>query len=206
MAKASQAADKLTSAARPGDYGYRIGPLDVLDVSVFNVPALTREVQVAGDGTINYPLIGEVPTAGKTTNELEKELARRLGAKYLRNPQITVLVKDYNSQRVTVEGSVKTSGVYALKGRSTLSQILAMAGGVDDTTASGEVVIFRTIDGRRSAAKFDISSIMHGKADDPELQSGDVVVADTSNTKVTLHNVLTVLPLATLGAYFVPLM
>jgi polysaccharide biosynthesis/export protein len=202
----AEAAQKLTSVATPGSNAYKIGPLDILDISVFNVPDLTKTVQVANDGTINFPLVGEVPAAGRTAKELETDLARRLGAKYLRSPQVTVLVKDYNSQRVTIEGSVKTSGVYAMKGSTSLTQVLAMAGGMDETVASGDVVIFRTINGTRSAARFDVDAILHGKAADPELEPGDVIVADTSTTKVALHNVLSVIPLATATAIFVPLL
>lgn len=204
MAAASAA--KLTAGATRGDAGYKIGPLDVLDISVFNVPDLTKTVQVAGDGTIAYPLIGSVEAAGKTGHELEAVLKEKLGTKYLRNPQVSVFVKDYNSQRVTVEGGVKTSGVYALKGRTTLTDVLAMAGDVDSTVASGDIVIFRTIDGKRCAARFDFDGIRSGKTVDPVVEPGDVIVADTSSTKVALANVLKVLPLATSAAVFIPLM
>ncbi len=178
----------------------------MLDVSVFKVPDLSKTVQVGDDGQISYPLIGEVPAAGKTTHELERELAQRLGDKYLRSPQVTVLVREYNSQRITVEGPVKNSGVYAMKGNTSLVQAIAMAGGIDSTIGSGDVVVFRNIDGRRSVARFDMDAIKKGDAEDPQLQPGDVVVADTSNTKVALHNILSVLPLATASAIFVPLM
>src|SRR3984957_11290159 len=144
---ALQAADKLTSVATPGSGRYQIGPLDVLDVSVFKVPDLTKTVQVGEDGQINYPLVGDIKAAGKTSHQLEHELAQRLGGAYIRSPQVTVFVREYNSQRVTVEGSVKNSGVFTVKGRTSLMQLLAMAGGVDDSTASGEVVVFRTING-----------------------------------------------------------
>lgn len=203
---AAQAAAKLTAVSTPGDAGYKIGPLDGLDVQVFKVPDLSKYVQVSEDGTITYPLVGELKAAGKTARELESELTQKLGAKYLRNPHVTVLVKDYNSQRVTVEGGVKTTGVYALKGKTTLTQVLAMAGDVDSTIASGDIVIFRTIDGKKSAAKFDFDEIRSGKVQDPVLEPNDVIVADTSATKVALANVLKVLPLATSAAIFVPLM
>jgi polysaccharide export outer membrane protein len=201
-ATASQAADALTAVAKPGNAAYKIGPLDVLDISVFKVPDLNKEVQVAEDGTINYPLIGDVPAAGKTSHQIEQDLTKQLGAKYLKNPQVTVFVKEFNSQRVTVSGSVKTSGVYAIKGNTSLMQVVAMAGDVDTTTDSGDVVVFRNIDGRRSAAKFDIDAIREGKAADPEVEPGDVVVVNSSATKVALHNVLTALPLATTAAVF----
>lgn len=205
-AAASDTARKLTAGATPGNSAYRIGPLDMLDVSVFKVPDMSKTVQVGDDGQISYPLIGEVQAAGKTTHELERDLAKRLGDKYLRSPQVSVLVREYNSQRVTVEGSVKSSGVYPMKGNTSLVQVIAMAGGIDSTIGSGDVVIFRSIDGRRSVARFDMDAIKKGNAEDPQLQPGDVVVADTSTTKVVLHNVLSVLPLATSAAIFVPLM
>lgn len=201
-AAASQAADALTAVAKPGNAAYKIGPLDVLDISVFKVPDLNKEVQVAEDGSINYPLIGDVPAAGKTAHELEQDLTKKLGSKYLRNPQVTVFVKEYNSQRVTVSGSVKTSGVYAIKGNTSLMQVVAMAGDVDTSTDSGNVVIFRTVNGERSAAKFDLDAIRAGRATDPPVEPGDVIVVDSSATKVALHNVLTALPLATTAAVF----
>jgi polysaccharide export outer membrane protein len=203
---AAEAAAKLTSAGTPGSNAYKIGPLDVLDVAVFKVPDLSKTVQVAEDGTITYPLIGQVSAAGKTAHGLEVDLKQKLGEKYLRSPQITVLVKEYNSQRVTISGAVKTTGVYAIKGRTTLVQVIAMAGDIDGSTASGDIVVFRTIDGQRSAARFEADAIKTGKADDPEVLPGDVIVVDTSATKVALSNVLRVLPLATSAAIFVPLM
>lgn len=205
-APAAEAAAKLTSAATPGSSAYKIGPLDVLDVSVFKVPDLSKTVQVGEDGTITYPLVGQVHAAGRTAHDLELDLKQKLGEKYLRSPQINVLVKEYNSQRVTISGAVKTTGVYAIKGRTTLLQVIAMAGDIDGSTASGDIVVFRTVDGQRSAARFDADSIKNGKTDDPEVLPGDVVVVDTSATKVALSNVLRVLPLATSAAIFVPLM
>jgi len=201
-ASASQAADQLTAVAKPGNAAYKIGPLDVLDVSVFKVPDLNKVVQVAEDGTINFPLIGDVPAAGRTAHELEHELGAKLGAKYLRDPQVSVLVKEFNSQRITISGSVKSSGVYALKGSTSLMQAVAMAGDIDTSTDSGDIVVFRTINGQRSAARFDIDDIKSGKAQDPQVEPGDVIVANSSSTKVALHNVLMALPLASAGIMF----
>jgi len=201
-AAAAQSAEKLTSAATVGTNDYLIGPMDVLDISVYQVPDLTKTVQVGDDGSINYPLLGEVPASGKTARGLERVLQSKLGAKFIRSPQVTVFVKESNSQRVTIEGSVKSSGVFPLKGRTTLMQVLAMSGGVDMDTDSGNVVIFRTIDGTRSAARFDFDAIKAGNAVDPELKPGDVIVVDTSSTKLALSNVMKVLPLATTAAVF----
>jgi polysaccharide biosynthesis/export protein len=205
-APAAEAAAKLTSAGTPGSNAYKIGPLDVLDVAVFKVPDLSKTVQVGEDGTITYPLIGQVRAAGRTAHDLEVDLKQKLGEKYLRSPQINVLVKEYNSQRVTISGAVKTTGVYAIKGRTTLLQVISMAGDIDNSIASGDIVVFRTVDGQRTAARFDAEAIKNGKGDDPEMLPGDVIVVDTSATKVALSNVLRVLPLATSAAIFVPLM
>ncbi len=200
--EAVQTADKLTAVAKPGNSAYKIGPLDVLAISVFKVPDLDKAVQVSENGTINYPLIGDVPAAGRTAHELEHELSQKLGGKYIKNPQVTVFVKEYNSQRVTVTGSSKQTGIYPIKGNTTLLQVLALAGDVNPDIASGEVMVFRTTDGRRTAARFDVDSIKQGKTEDPLMQPGDVVVVDTSAAKVAFSNFMKVIPLATTAAVF----
>jgi polysaccharide biosynthesis/export protein len=202
----SEAADKYTSAATPGNSAYKIGPMDVVDISVFKAPDLSKTMQVGQDGIINYPLVGELSAGGKTAHEVELELTRRLGAKYLQSPQVSVFVREYNSQRVTVDGSIKHPGVFTLKGHTTLLQVLAMAEGVDMTVASGEVVVFRRADGKRFAARFDVTAINEGKVEDPELYPGDVIVVDTSGTKIAVQTILKVLPAAATAAAFVPLL
>ena len=194
----AQVADAPSSAATAG--GYRIGPADVLDISVFNVPELSKTVQVADTGTVNFPLVGEVPAAGKTAQQLERELTAKLSAKYLQNPQVTVLLKENNSQLVTIEGAVKSPGVYPMKGDTTLLRSMALAGGIDTATSDSTVLVLRDSGGKRSAAKFDVAAIQKGNAEDPPLQSGDVLVVGTSAIKAGFSNVLKALPLAGLFA------
>jgi polysaccharide biosynthesis/export protein len=99
------------AVAIPGNDAYKIGPLDVLDVTVFKVPELSKTVQVDRDGSINYPLIGQIPAAGKTAHELERDLTQRLDAKYLRTPQITVIVKEYGyEKRSWIDGNHRREG------------------------------------------------------------------------------------------------
>jgi polysaccharide export outer membrane protein len=172
---------------------YRIGAQDVLDVSVFKVPELSKNVQVADIGTINLPLVGEVPVVGKTAQEVERDLTSRLGAKYLQNPQVSVYVKEHNSQSMTVDGAVKKPGLYPIKGKTSLLQSLALAGGLEPNSDS-TVVVFRYTDGNRTAARFEVDDIRSGQAEDPVLQGGDVVVVGTSAIKETFNNVLRVLP------------
>lgn len=189
----------LVSANTPGSVYYKIGPQDVLDISVFKVSELSRTVQVSEEGSINLPLIGEVTVAKKTPREVEKEITKRLGRRYLQNPQVSVFVKEYNSQRVTIEGAVKKSGVYPMQGGLSLIQAVALAGGMDDSS-SDTILIFRNIKGKRSAARFDIADIKSGTAEDPRLQAGDVVVVDTSTLQKGFANFMKLLPLASVFA------
>ena len=188
-----KAAEELIAAGTPGSSAYKIGPQDVLELSVFKVPELSRMVQVADTGTANFPLIGEVPATGRTAQEVERDVTKRLGSKYLQNPQVTVFVREYNSQRVTVEGAVKKPGVYPIRGRSTLLQFMAVAEG-SDMNAGSEILIFRQSNGKRAAAKFDLDDIRTGKVDDPLLQSGDVIVVPTSAMKEAFNNFVKVSP------------
>ena len=190
----------LSSVGTPGSTGYKIGPADVLDISVFKVPELARTVMVDDTGTISIPLLGEVPAAGKTSRELEHDLAKGLGAKYLQSPQVSVTIKEYNSQRVTIEGAVRTPGVHALKGKTSLLQLVALSGGLDTATSDSTAVIFRYTDGKRYAAKFDISAIKSGEAQDPPILPGDVVVANSSALKAAWADFLKALPVATFAA------
>jgi polysaccharide export outer membrane protein len=198
----SNAAVTFVSASTPGNTAYKIGPQDVLDISVFEVPELTRSVQVADNGTINLPLVGIVPTRDRTPQDLERDLTQRLGARYLQSPQVSVFVREYNSQRVTVEGAVKSPGIYPLRGKTSLLQFIAQAGGPNTDTASDTVLVFRQEGGRRSVARFNIDDIRDGKATDPAMQAGDVIVADTSETKAAFSLFLKALPAATLFETF----
>jgi len=183
----------------PGSAGYKIGTLDVVDVSVFKVPELSKSVQVSESGTINLPLVGEIPAAGKTAQEVEHDLTAKLGSKFLQNPQVTVFVKEYNSQRVTVEGAVKKPGVYPLRGHSSLLQFIATAEGLDQN-ADSTVLILRQANGKRMAARFDIDEIRAGSSEDPVVQAGDTIVAGTSAAKETMNNFLKLLPVTSVFA------
>ena len=177
-----------------GSTDYRVGPLDVLDVEVFGVPDLTKSVRVSVGGDITMPLAGTIPVAGKTVGELQTEIATRLKAGYLENPQVTVFVKEYMSQRVTVEGAVEEPGIISLTGRTSLLQIIAMSKGLDDLANPGGIVIYRNMDGRRYAAKFDIREIRAGRLVDPEVLGSDIVVVDFSGARSNMRDLLFMLP------------
>jgi polysaccharide export outer membrane protein len=187
--------DSLERQSTPGNDGYRIGPQDVLEISVYQAPDLTKTVQVAETGTINLPLVGDVQAGGVTARELERALKGKLGATFFQNPQVTVFIREYNSQRVTVEGSVQKPGVYPYRGPTTLMQLVATAGGLGDVANGGDVIVFRTSTGAKQAARFDIDEIKAGRADDPPIVQGDVVIVNASAVKKLYQDFMKALPL-----------
>jgi len=183
--------------AQPVD---RVAPLDVVDITVFQVPDLTRTVRVNLAGEISLPLIGSIAAAGRTEEEVEADIAKRLGEKYMRSPNVTVFIKEKHDtplRRVTVDGAVKQPGVYDIKGATSLMQAIALARGVQETANLKGVVVFRTVNKQRMAARFDLGAIRKGDAPDPELYPDDIVVVDESGLRgrALLRAILTSLPI-----------
>lgn len=121
---------------------YQVGPDDLLEVTVFGHDNLNRQVRVNGQGIISLPLVGEVQVAGLTPQKIERRLMDAYGSEFLRNPQMTVNVKEYRHQRVAVTGAVDKPGQYEMIGSRTLLEMLALAGGLQDKPAgkAGDVV------------------------------------------------------------------
>ncbi len=191
---AVQAASAALSKSQPGSSDYRIGPGDGLDITVYEVPEFSKKVTVHPAGTVAMPLIGDVPVAGKTTKEVETHLVKVLGGKYLEKPSISVSVSEFNSHRVTMEGSFGRPGIFPVSADLTLLQALAQAGGLK-RDADTNILIFRMEDGKRKAARFDVSSIRSGDAPDPQIRSGDVIVATNSLLMTTYYSVMKALPI-----------
>lgn len=175
---------------------YRISPLDTLKVTVFQVPDLSGDYDVDLTGNIALPLIGNVKAVGLTPNELDQRLTQALSVKYLQNPDVSVGVKKSSTRFITVDGSVRNPGVFdASASRMTLLQVVAMAHGVDENANAHRVAVFRQIQGQRMAAAFDLVDIQRGKAEDPRIYAGDIVVVDGSKVKSLWKNALASLPL-----------
>lgn len=205
--------DQMT-AARPVDLQtvqpvtsapaeYRIGVGDKLDVRVFQVEDLSFEALVVDtSGNINMPLIGAVRSAGRTAAEMSSDIAGRLATRFLRDPQVTVTVKEAASQKITVDGAVTKPGVYEMRGSTSLLQAVAMAEGPTRVADLTKVAVFRSIDGRRSVAIFDLSAIRQGRASDPQVLGDDVIVVDTSRLSSALREAVGALPALAAFAYF----
>jgi polysaccharide export outer membrane protein len=179
-----------SGAAVSGEY--RLSPGDLLDISVFQVPDLTKEVQIDAAGQISLPLIGEINAAGDTSQALETEIAAKLRAKYLQSPQVSVFVKNAAGQQVTVTGAVNRPGLYPIVGQMTLIQALAQSGDLSDIGDPDSVRVFRQANGGRTVAKFNIDDIRSGKAADPNLHAGDMVVVDVSGTRNAWKNTVAI--------------
>jgi len=174
--------------------GYQIGPMDRLDVNVFQVPDLTRQVQVDAAGQIVLPLIGAVNAAGKTVPQLQDEVASLLREKYLQSPQVTIYISEYASQKITVSGAVSAPGVYALQGRTTLLQAIAMAKGADRIANERRIIIYRTINNQKMGALFDLAAIRAGTLEDPEVYARDVIIVERSGMKSIFREVAGAMP------------
>lgn len=161
---------------------YRIGPSDLLEVSVFQVPELSRTVRVNSRGGLTLPLVGEIQAGGLTGQQLEAHIARKLQEKYLQDPQVSVFIKEFVSQRVTVSGEVVKAGVFPISGRTTLMQAIAMAGGLGKFGDENDVKVFRDRrDGTREVLEYDLEAILQGQAEDPVVTTSDVIVVGKAN-------------------------
>lgn len=197
----SNGANQFTASAKPNltSDEYIIAPQDVLQVTVFQVPDLSKSVQVNGNGYVTLPLIGQIHLSGKSVEQAQQEIAEKLGKKYIRSPQVTVLVTK-SGQRVTVNGSVKAPAVLTIDGKLTLSQAIAATGGLGELANSNRIHVARVSNEQVKDTIFDLDQIQSGAVADPTLQGGDIVVVEDANSKVVLKNLKDLLPFAVLAA------
>ena len=190
------------SGAYQGASDYRIGAQDLLQISVFGVKDLDKDVRVNSNGQISLPLIGGVMAGGKSIPELETELAKKYSEGFLQKPQVTVFVKEFTSQRITLEGAVRQPGIYPLTGKTTLLQGIAIGKGLDPLADLGGVVLFRQVDGKKMAAVYDIRELRQGKVEDPLLYGEDIVVVEQSGSKTALRRFIESVP--AIGLFMAP--
>lgn len=170
---------------------YRIGSHDLMQISVFGVPELSGDVRVNGRGFISMPLIGVIDAKDLTSSELAARIEGKLAEDYLQDPHVTIFIKEYASQRFTIDGAVDTPGIYAMTGKTTLLQGIALAGGLASLANPKDVRLFRLAeDGERKMATLDLDKIRSGEHADEVLQGNDVVVVMRSGARVLLNDSL----------------
>jgi polysaccharide export outer membrane protein len=168
---------------------YRVGTNDLLDIEVLNLENGKRTVRVNAAGYITMPLIGQVTVAGLTQQQVEAQIAALYGEKYLQNPQVSVFIKEFTTERITVDGAVAKPGIYPLVGQMTLLRVIALAGGFGQIANSQQVMLFRQGDkGERQVATFDVERIRSGKDPDPVIRGDDLIVVQRDSARALLKD------------------
>lgn len=170
---------------------YRVGPNDLLEVEVYGVPDLKRTVRVNSSGMVSLALVGNLSLAGLTAQQAEAIIAAKYGEKYLQNPQVSVFIKEFTTQRITIEGAVAKPGIYPVTGQLTLLRALALAGGGGQFADLSEIMLFRsTAQGPQQTLSFDLQKIRKGEAPDPVILADDVIVVKRSPVRAALRDSL----------------
>jgi len=159
----------------PGDY--IIGPDDILSVVFWRDKEMSADVVVRPDGRVTLPLVNDVVAGGLTPEQLRDRI-REEAAKYVEDPNVTVVIKQINSRKVFISGMVGRPGAYPLSGAITVLQMLSMAGGVNEFADDKKIIIMRTENGKQRALKFNLRDVKKGKnlQQNIELKPGDTIV------------------------------
>lgn len=181
----------LTAPDRPA----LIGPLDTIRVDVFNIPDLSREMQVDASGRISMPLVGTIDARGRTAGELAGVIEAALRDRYVRDPEVTINIQSSVSQVVAVDGQVVEPGLYPVTNQMTLLRAVASARGLTEFAREDDVVILRTVNGRQLAGLYNIGAIRRGAYDDPAIYANDVVVVGDSPARRRFRDLVSVAPL-----------
>jgi len=173
LASGPARAQDAGEAAEAVDAAYLIGRGDVLRVTVYDEEGLSGTYTVDETGKVEFPLVGRLDAESQTISSLEASLTRQLGARYLVNPHVTVVVETFGSQRVQVLGAVKKPGPYHLSGYTTLLDILGEAGGINTERSSQEVQVKRA--GEDAPIVVNLSKLLTQGQGNIPVRDGDVI-------------------------------
>jgi polysaccharide biosynthesis/export protein len=183
----------LAAAAAPASIDRRIGPDDLITITVLDAPELGRSVRVSGDGSITMALLGNVPAAGQTPQELETSIADRLRGRYMVDPQVTVDVTEPRSRSIYVLGDVNKPGAYPATGTDglTVLRALALGEGLKSTAAKSQARVIRGVaSGQRVEIPVDVGQVLAGSAPDVPLLPDDILFVPGSSGKSIAQGVL----------------
>jgi polysaccharide export outer membrane protein len=180
--------------SRPGGL-YSIGPYDKLTIDVLGMPELSiKEVLVDANGSISVPLAGPVLVTGMTSAQVEQFIVSRLREKYVLDPKVTVNLIQSVSHAVTIDGEVRRPGSYPVAGGMTLMKSVALAEGATDDARLSDVVVFRTVEGQRYAALYNLAAIRRGGSPDPAIYANDIIMVGDAASKRLFKDLLTAVP------------
>jgi polysaccharide biosynthesis/export protein len=170
------AKDKVQELVK-GSNDYRLGPEDVLDIAVWNNTAISRTVPVRPDGKISLPLLNDMQAAGLTPMQLRDALSNKL-KEFMPTPEVSVIVKEVHSFKVSVIGEVKRPGRHELKGQATVLDVLALAEGFGDFASRGKIVVLRPAGETVTHIPFNYNKVLsnNGAMENFFLQPGDIIV------------------------------
>jgi polysaccharide export outer membrane protein len=170
------AATNLETAILNNANDYRIGPEDLLDISVWKNPELSRTVPVRPDGKVSLPLVNDIQAAGLTPTALREQLIERL-AEFIPAPEVAVIVREVHSMKVAVVGAVRTPGRYELRSAATVLEMIALAQGFTDFASRDRIVILRQENGESKRIPFNYRKMAAGDEQaNLIVQPGDIIV------------------------------
>jgi polysaccharide export outer membrane protein len=174
---------------------YSVGPYDKLSIEVIGIPELSvKEIQVDANGSISVPLAGPVNVSGMTSLQIGQYIANKLRDSYVRDPKVTVNLIETVSHVITVDGKVKRPGVYPVAGGMTLMRSVALAEGIGNDARLNDVVVFRTVDGQRYAALYNLAAIRRGRYPDPAIYANDIIMVGDNASNRLFRDLLTGVP------------
>jgi polysaccharide export outer membrane protein len=174
VSSAVAADESLDGRSAPPDV-YRIGPEDVLAISVWKNGDLTRQVAVRPDGKISLPLLNDVQAAGLSALELRDVLTQKLGA-YMSNPEVSVIVSDIRSFKVSIIGEVGRTGRFELRSWTTVLDLLAQAGGFTQFASRSKIVILQPDGKTVKRIPFNYNKVAAGEQENFYLRNGDIIL------------------------------
>ena len=170
---------------------YRMSSNDLMEFDVFGVPDMKRDVRVNASGDLSLPLIGQVPVAGLTAQAASRLIADRYKEKYLQDPQVSLFIKEFTTQRVAIEGAVLRPGVYPMAGQLTLLRALALSGGFAPYADLNQIVVYRNgAGGAREQFTYDLDKVRAGQEMDPNIRADDVIVVQRNARRTALRDSL----------------
>jgi len=162
------------SGSKGSDKEYIISSDDILEITVYGEADLSITTRVSQDGTVSYPLLGNIKAADFTVRELEAYITDLLGQDYLVMPQVSIFVKEY--AKISILGQVKAPGSYQMKENLTLTQAIALTGGFTPTADTSRVKIIRNIGGEKETLEVNVDQILEKSAYDIEIKANDTII------------------------------
>ncbi|MFN7131705.1 MAG: polysaccharide biosynthesis/export family protein [Myxococcales bacterium] len=172
--------EQMDASATSSGSAATLGTGDVLEIRVFQEPDLSGAYRVSTEGTIDFPFCGRVVALGLSSSGLSDKLTECLKNGYLKKPQVTVFLKEYNSKKIYVFGEVQKPGTFPFEDRMNIIQAITLAGGFNKLAAKNSVIVTRVVDGAERKLKVPVESIGEGRDKNFALEPGDIVYVPES--------------------------